>query len=183
MGWFSEPIVRIVVVSQQTKNEASNEGKRRYTCAAIRLPSSALSETTLPNTCRQSRQQIAENSNKLMAGGIRDTARVLKISPTTAIEALTSTKLRIEAQTHPTLAQTQVVLLQGAGQTRSWIEMKCRLCHPVATTWLWQMIIMLQNILAYVLGKAWGYGIFLQLKANCCNPLDSAFYTLMVGKT
>ena len=72
------------------KNGKSNEGKQRYRC---RNSDCARASFILDYTYRgylpEVKQQISDMA--INGSGIRDTARVLKISPTTVIEELKKT--------------------------------------------------------------------------------------------
>jgi len=76
--------------SEVIKNGKSNEGKQRYRC---RNSDCARASFILDYTYRgylpEVKQQISDMA--MNGSGIRDTARVLKISPTTVIEELKKT--------------------------------------------------------------------------------------------
>jgi transposase-like protein len=65
----------------------SSEGKSRYKCRNLECPRSTfIRNYTYRGYLPEVKQQITEMT--LNGSGIRDTARVLKISPTTVIETL-----------------------------------------------------------------------------------------------
>lgn len=69
------------------KNGKSNAGKQRYRCRNQTCQrASFIREFTYRGYLPKVKQQIADMA--MNGSGIRDTARVLKISPTTVIEAL-----------------------------------------------------------------------------------------------
>ncbi|MEM0979790.1 MAG: IS1-like element transposase [Cyanobacteria bacterium P01_H01_bin.58] len=72
------------------KNGQSNEGKQRYRCRNADCSRSAfILDYTYRGYLPEVKQQISDMA--MNGSGIRDTARVLKISPTTVIEALQKT--------------------------------------------------------------------------------------------
>ena len=72
------------------KNGKSNEGKQRYRC---RNSDCARASFILDYTYRGYLPEVKQQSSDMAmnGSGIRDTARVLKISPTTVIEELKKT--------------------------------------------------------------------------------------------
>jgi transposase-like protein len=69
------------------KNGKSDEGKQRYRCRKAECSrSSFIREYSYRGYLPNVKQQIADMA--VNGSGIRDTARVLKISPTTVIETL-----------------------------------------------------------------------------------------------
>ena len=69
------------------KNGKSNEDKQRYRCRNAGCPrASFICDYTYRAYRPDGKAQIADMA--MNGSGIRDTARVLKISPTTAIETL-----------------------------------------------------------------------------------------------
>ncbi len=84
------------------KNGKSAEGKQRYRCQNENCPyRTFILNQTYPGRSRQVKQQIVEMT--LNGSGVRDIARVLRVSPTTVIQELKKT------QTSPT---SQSKLLQ-----------------------------------------------------------------------
>lgn len=77
------------------KNGKSAEGKQRYRCQNENCPyRTFILNQTYPGRSRQVKQQIVEMT--LNGSGVRDIARVLRVSPTTVIQELKKT------QTSPT---------------------------------------------------------------------------------
>lgn len=69
------------------KHRKSAEGKQRYLCQNDECPyHTFILDQTHPSRTRDIKQQITEMS--LNGSGIRDIARVLKVSPTTVIKEL-----------------------------------------------------------------------------------------------
>lgn len=69
------------------KNGKSDEGKQRYRCRNPKCRrSSFIQDYSYRGYLPEVKQQISEMA--INGSGIRDTARVLKISPTTVIETL-----------------------------------------------------------------------------------------------
>ena len=72
------------------KNGQSAEGKQRYRCRNAECPrASFIRNYSYRGYLPEVKQQIADMA--MNGSGIRDTARVLQISPTTVIEALKKT--------------------------------------------------------------------------------------------
>lgn len=72
------------------KNGKSNEGKQRYRCRNVDCNrASFIRDYTYQAYLPKVKAQISDMA--MNGSGIRDTARVLKISPTTVIEALKKT--------------------------------------------------------------------------------------------
>jgi transposase-like protein len=72
------------------KNGQSAEGKQRYRCRNVECPrASFILNYSYRGYLPEVKQQIADMA--MNGSGIRDTARVLRVSPTTVIEALKKT--------------------------------------------------------------------------------------------
>jgi transposase-like protein len=72
------------------KNGKSAEGKQRYRCRNVECPrASFILNYSDRGYLPEVKQQIADMA--VNGSGIRDTARVLKVSPTTVIEQLKKT--------------------------------------------------------------------------------------------
>ncbi|MES1024926.1 IS1 family transposase [Gloeocapsa sp. BRSZ] len=79
------------------KNGKSNAGKQRYRCRNLECHrSSFIQDYSYRGYLSEVKQQIGNMA--INGSGIRDTARVLKISPTTVIEELKKTKLARTSQ-------------------------------------------------------------------------------------
>jgi transposase-like protein len=73
------------------KNGKSAEGKQRYRCQNENCPDRTfILNQSYPGRTRQVKQQIVEMA--LNGSGVRDIARVLRISPTTVIQVLKKTQ-------------------------------------------------------------------------------------------
>ncbi|WP_250126800.1 IS1-like element transposase [Chroococcidiopsis sp. CCMEE 29] len=73
------------------KNGKSAEGKQRYRCQNPDCPyRTFILNQTYPGRSRQVKQQIVEMT--LNGSGVRDIARVLRVSPTTVIQELKKTQ-------------------------------------------------------------------------------------------
>ncbi|MBW4651812.1 MAG: hypothetical protein KME20_01950 [Kaiparowitsia implicata GSE-PSE-MK54-09C] len=72
------------------KNGKSNESKQRYRCRNIECSrASFIRDYTYRGYLSEVKRQISDMA--MNGNGIRDTARVLKVSPTTVIEELKKT--------------------------------------------------------------------------------------------
>lgn len=73
------------------KNGKSAEGKQRYLCQNENCPyRTFILNQTYPGRSRQVKQQIVEMT--LNGSGVRDLARVLRVSPTIVIQELKKTQ-------------------------------------------------------------------------------------------
>src|SRR5216683_5521208 len=153
---------------QIVKRGKTRRGTQRYLCQNTACtPRSFLLEYSYQGRLPEVKQQIIDMS--LNASGIRDTARVLRISTDTVLRELRKKEAALESVNSAllrTLNPTEVaVAIERAGEDAEMDEMWSFVGNKGNPRWLWHAIDHQTGaVLAYVFGRRKD-AVFLQLKA------------------